>query len=378
MKPLVCRGCALSFQGDSHLSKSNSLPADQATALVDAVFSACEAWQVQKSIPAIDSDGSAAAESFELRQKAVEKMQAFFSQNPTSNSNSGAKPLARTSATSKKRLSESVQVKGGEELPRVGAVLSTDTQNVGDENSNPILYFSFGRDVMKADWPTIRKSYKAENLIIGGGFLGRMFDDDIKYFNIADEVKNIFVWGIGHDPHKPLLKRVLDRCTLVGVREFQHHEIDNKKVFYVPCASCMSPLFDIHYEPTEDYVFFLHSHSSSAVKRMDIGDAPVMKNRSDFVSTIRFIASGRTVITNSYHGAYYATLLGRKVIVVAEPGQWDGFRPEKFECFKFPPTFASPENWKEAAASARTYPEALGDSRSANISFYERVLASMS
>lgn len=263
-------------------------------------------------------------------------------------------------------------------MPRVGAVFSTDTKNVGDENSNPILYFSFGRDIVKVDWPTIRKKFLAENLIIGGGFLGKMFDDDTSYFDVADQVKNLFVWGIGHNPHKTLGRKTLDRSTLVGIREYGHSGIDNRKVFYVPCASCMSPLFDLKWETKHQHVFFLHSHASNIVGDLKIGSSPVMKNRMDLVSTIRFIASGDVVVTNSYHGAYYATLLGKRVVVIAEPGQWDGFRPEKFECFKFPPAFASGGDWKSAVSNARHYPEALSDSRKANIDFYGRVIATMS
>ena len=261
--------------------------------------------------------------------------------------------------------------------PGVGAMFSNDTLNVGDENSNPIHYFSFGRDVAKADWPTMRRKYVADNLILGGGFLSRMFDGDSTYFDVAPDVKNVFVWGIGLNPHKAPNQRVLDRCTLVGIREFGHTAIDNKKVFYVPCASCMSPLFDLEWEVPNDHVFFMHSHSSTIAARLGI-DAPVIKNREDFVTTIQHIASGKTVITNSYHGAYWATLLNRKVVVIAEPGQWDTFRPEKFECFKFPPAFAQPENWRQAAASAATYPDALADSRRANLAFYQKVLAAMS
>lgn len=262
-------------------------------------------------------------------------------------------------------------------VPRVGTVLSNDTLNVGDENSNPVLYFSFGRDVVTAPWPSIRKKFVAENIIMGGGFLGRMFDGNAAYFDVADEVKRMFVWGIGRTPHQKMYKPVLDRSTLVGIREFGHPEIDDRKVFYVPCASCMSPLFDLDWKIEHDVVFFMHSHNSSISPRMNIGDAPVMKNRQDFVSTIKFISSGKVVVTNSYHGAYYATLLGRQVVVIAEPGQWDTFRPEKFECFKFPPAFSSAENWREAAAKAPVYPDALSDSREKNISFYQKVLENM-
>lgn len=288
-----------------------------------------------------------------------------------------AKVTKQAPAGAKKQAPAVSNTQSAPERPCVGAMFSNDTLNVGDENSNPVHYFSFGRDVVKADWPTMRRKYVADNLILGGGFLSRMFDGDTTYFDVAAEVKKVFVWGIGLNPHKPPNQRVLDRCTLVGIREFGHTAIDNEKVMYVPCSSCMSPLFDLDWEVPNEHVFFMHSHASKIADRLNI-DAPVINNRLDFVTTIQHIASGKTVVTNSYHGAYWATLLNRKVVVIAEPGQWDTFRPEKFECFKFPPAFAQPENWRDAAASARTYPDALADSRRANLAFYRKVLGAMS
>lgn len=264
-----------------------------------------------------------------------------------------------------------------QEIPRLATVFSDDTLNVGDENSNPIHYFYLGRNVVTTDWPTIRKEFVARSLVLGGGYLSNMLSKGAPYFRLADEVEKLFVWGIGVDPDITPHQPTLDRCTLVGIREHRHKLIDNRKVFYAPCVSCMSPLFDLDWPVEKEVVFFRHSHHSKILDKVGIDASATMKNRLDFISTLKFIASGETVVTNSYHGAYYATLLGRKVVAIVDEGQWDNFRAEKFKCFKFPPVLCSSDNWREEAKRAVSYPESLEDSRNASISFYEKVLQEM-
>ena len=80
---------------------------------------------------------------------------------------------------------------------------------------------------------------------------------------------------------------------------------------------------------------------------------------------IEILGSSDTVITNSYHGVYWATLLGRKVVCIP----WGS----KFNMFKHPPTMATERNWVEKIEKAKSYPEALEDCRKANIAFYNDV-----
>ena len=81
---------------------------------------------------------------------------------------------------------------------------------------------------------------------------------------------------------------------------------------------------------------------------------------------IEFLGSAETVVTNSYHGVYWATLLKRKVICVP----WGS----KFNMFKHPPVMANERNWFEKIGQSDIYEDALTECRQANMSFFEDVL----
>lgn len=94
-----------------------------------------------------------------------------------------------------------------------------------------------------------------------------------------------------------------------------------------------------------------------------------MSNYHDFPDVLAFLGSGKVVITNSYHGLYWATLLSKKVLCLDAGG--------KFAHFKWPPTHVKPEAVEEALAHANSipeYPDALAECRSLNLAFYQKVL----
>jgi hypothetical protein len=79
-----------------------------------------------------------------------------------------------------------------------------------------------------------------------------------------------------------------------------------------------------------------------------------------------FLGSGRCVLTNSYHGAYWAALLGREVLVF-EP--WNSkwlLTPWRF-------THCMRSDWRAKRLEARAFPWALADARRRNILFARRV-----
>lgn len=82
----------------------------------------------------------------------------------------------------------------------------------------------------------------------------------------------------------------------------------------VPCASCMHPAFDVEREPRHKVIRY------SAARRIDLNDGqtPHMTNENGTIEeALAFLASGEKVVTSSYHGAYWAGLLGRQVEVVS-------------------------------------------------------------
>jgi exopolysaccharide biosynthesis predicted pyruvyltransferase EpsI len=86
-----------------------------------------------------------------------------------------------------------------------------------------------------------------------------------------------------------------------------------------------------------------------------------MSNRcGDVASALAFIASGERVITNSYHGMYWATLMKRRVCVI--PTRATRY---KFVYARHPPTLCATVN-EAIAATTRVYTEALHECREAN------------
>lgn len=183
------------------------------------------------------------------------------------------------------------------------------------------------------------------------------------HMNVGPKV----IWGAGHNERnwseKDEIKwpKWMSDFDLVGVRDYlQGFE-------WVPCASCMHPAFDKEYEETTDIIFF--EHKKQFMKPTDFGNLPVMRvvnSGQNFDKTIELLGSAKTVVTNSYHGVYWATLLGKKVVCV-DP--WSS----KFFYFKHKPEFAKAKNWQDLIPIAPSYPEALRECRQANINFWNKV-----
>lgn len=230
-----------------------------------------------------------------------------------------------------------------------------NTVNVGDKVCSPYDYFLF-HEARKFDLGDSIPPCKA--VIFGGGAIEPRLRADGLHRIVKAKVK--IAWGIGtsrsrtKDPG-PLVED-LDLC---GVREF-----DRPGGIYVPCASCMSPLFDFSYPVRHPYVFYLHAAKSIPDGALD--GVPVINNRTPFADAIEFLGSGETVITNSYHGTYWGILLNRKVVCLPFSS--------KFHHFKFRPTMATAKDWRDVAPHAISHRDALEDARFHNKEFHRRVL----
>jgi hypothetical protein len=131
----------------------------------------------------------------------------------------------------------------------------------------------------------------------------------------------------------------------------------------------MSPEFDPlrSTEGRHEFVLYDHWLYGTGFRHPQFEDIPRATNRDfDFSKTLEFLASGRTVITTSYHGAYWATLLGRRCVVV---NPWSS----KFYTYRHAPELASEESWRDAAGRSTVYPSALDECREANLNFFEDV-----
>jgi hypothetical protein len=246
-------------------------------------------------------------------------------------------------------------------------IFRRDPTNVGDWHCAPTRYFRLQGG--EGDILEIDKLSLAQDVVVGGGgLIAKTFHPHMeKLASRRGEVKTLVAWGIGESenvdrsggfvrPYDGDFPAYLDAFDLVGVRDF------GTRHRWVPCASCMSDVFDRQYPVSTEICVYEHKRIP-----LPIGDYPRMNNaEEDLHKVARFLASAKVVITNSYHGAYWATLLGRSVVVIPSMS--------KLYRFAHPPVICRMETWKNFVSSARSYPNALAECRGANIAFSREVL----
>lgn len=294
----------------------------------------------------------------------------------------------------------------------------TDPNNVGDVASNPLQYF-LNRD----EYETIdvveleRFNYPTDvPLIVGGGgligndFIGNdflsnllrspdavrleklwsenwvlhdyMFKEEYDNFHqrfqdlissTMEKIKPVtaprFVWGAGHngstDNEFISLKwpNALSGYKLVGIRDFH----PSSRFSWVPCASCMHPALIRKYRIKNDIIWF--EHKKQLIK--DFGPEPIprfVNSGNNINQTISILGSANTILTNSYHGAYWGTLLNKRVIVIG--GAWS----TKFKWFKYQPIIVDKkDDWRNHLDTTVDYSNALDDCRETTIKWWQNI-----
>jgi hypothetical protein len=301
----------------------------------------------------------------------------------------------------------------GEFLVSIIEFYRIDHNNPGDWYSNPCRYFFENIETTKIDVDSIKKITWSQNdtLIVGGGGLigNSHFDDQMRKIathpdeDFLNDILNVklrdvsienkqqllkwkeviqrytikvlgeidrtvgprVLWGVGHNTREMATDNItypsyVNMFHLVGIRDW------DSGYRWVPCASCMHPAFDKEYEIKNEFVWFEHKKRLIDNKLMDLVSAPRMINSGQNLEQIlEFLGSGETVVTNSYHGVYWATLLKRKVICIP----WGN----KFNGFKHPPVMATEKDWPDKIGQGTIYPDALDECREANIMFNDDV-----
>lgn len=240
--------------------------------------------------------------------------------------------------------------------------------NIGDYFSNPSRYFSF-EDLDSQELMHNDSILKGKNLIVGGGgLIHKKFSHHIQAL-IEKKPKNVVLWGIGHNFGKKHVEKCGDQvffpdwlgsCDLVGVRDYE----EGKQDLYLPCVSCMHSAFDKKYSVKEDVGYFLHAFKTK-IKHTD-NKSIFYNDNLDFKKAIEFIGSHNTIVTDSYHGAYWAMLLNKQVQVVS----WS----VKFNYFKSPPLFLENINQPPLDKKHSVQQYYLQECRNLNKNFYHKVL----
>lgn len=243
---------------------------------------------------------------------------------------------------------------------KIAIIHRVDSSNLGDTTCNP---FAYCPDLPPADVFDIHDYTKvhADVIVLGGGGLFHGTWPEFISDLVVPNGPLLIAWGCGlnqHGTRSQIWPEYLDRFSLVGLRDFTN------PWNYVPCPSCLHSAFDrvLHEQP--EPVTGLHIYERQPI----IGpDAPRMSNNSnDLYTTLKFLASGRVILTDSWHGAYWALLLNRRVLL---------WKPDsnRFLSFKEPLTECNECDWEHKLTQATGIDGYLTECRILNRVFEARV-----
>jgi len=273
------------------------------------------------------------------------------------------------------------------------------TGNIGDLKSCPYEYFDFFRGEACAEvnnghfrkyiyacgTERVLKMLEGKTAIFGGGGLIEFerHDNHTRTLEIlaafASRGGRVVIWGAGHNRifgfEKWLQEKGQNCCppyfskfTLVGTRDYP------PEFEWIPCVSCMDPAFDDKFEEKYDYVAFLHGQESDKL-RYAFENIPSLGNidseyqgnpEQGFRKSIEFIGSGRTLLTNSYHGLYWGTLLGKKVIAMPNSSKFLSFKYSYARCDDL-------TQWQSYTENIPSHASALQECRAVNLKFFDKV-----
>lgn len=290
-----------------------------------------------------------------------------------------------------------------------------DANNVGDMASNPLQYFLKPDEYLTIDITELKKeNYPSGVPVIvgGGGLIGNDFIGDAmrdilgsadklklkelwnlrwktsnpvnnkineefteKYQELISEYINKiindsaprFAWGVGHNgmwekksKGKFAYPDWLIEYDLVGIRDW------GQDFPWVPCASCMHPALTKKYSIKNDIIWF--EHKKQLIKDFGSDSIPRFINSGNNIEqAIELIGSTNTVITNSYHGAYWGLLMNKKVIIV---NPWSN----KFFSFRHKPSIIDKDqSWKDVIEITETYPDALSECVNETEKFWNKI-----
>lgn len=219
--------------------------------------------------------------------------------------------------------------------------------NPGDSSCCPASYLEFGNKVKKVvgirniENEKIRSS---DTVILGGGgLLNQTFHPFIN--SVFQKKPRVILWSIGtnlhfwdqpprsrifgafksyyHSVNAKIINRkrkniyskyetkVLSKASLSGVRDYQ------SQFRILPCPSCLHPIFDdCSFHSNENpKIEGLFEHSSF----FPLKESKIQKKfdyiGKDIVSVVKDISSCFSIVTSSYHCAYWGLLLGKEVYI---------------------------------------------------------------
>ena len=282
------------------------------------------------------------------------------------------------------------------------ARLNFDVYNPGDYWCTPLHYWE---EFRKGDWVDIMNidsvvlaSYD-QIIVGGGGLLGNdNFDPYIQ--QLLPHADGVWFWAPGINSNISNPKEITQRgfARLVETSRAKQYNLkgfDKDKIAvrdynqlynYLPCVTCMHPVFDdIESEIKQDYLILAHHKVSTLLSQHPffLDKKRLLQPKTEIDVIVKEIKRSKYIVTNSYHGAYWSMLCNKPVVLISP---WTN----KFLFFKHQPSILTMNElslivMKELApkkqidcfdfTSLETYPDYLEECRQANREFYLKVTA---
>lgn len=240
---------------------------------------------------------------------------------------------------------------------------TVNTGNLAEQVCRPSEYFDLG-DV--AVLPDESREMPLDAPIIFGGS-GLLYPEIAGILEATVKASRFpcIAWGIGVNTHYGDAvdwPNWLQQFALVGLRDW------HSPYAYVPCPSCMHPAFDAYRDEKPKHTLVIYDQFDYPVGMEIEGVSRVnnYKPQSAMEDVVEFLASGETILTSSYHGAYWGFLLNRRVLI------WKPWST-KFLCFKPRCFYVDETNFKLMMTVPQDNTGYLEECRSINTEFSRQV-----
>ena len=190
----------------------------------------------------------------------------------------------------------------------------------GDIYSAPILYFKFPcptESVNVRDIDTVDLVDEETIFILGGGGMLHIpfpeYDEGrfLLIEKLHDFKDRVILWGIGHNVHG--LEKIEYPSYIKDFRSVGVRDVD-QGLNWVPCASCMNEAFAKKYD-VKDKIRAYRRDDPHDWWPFHFEQYPILGDAKGHTieEITEFIGGCETLITNTYHGAYWGMLLGKQI-----------------------------------------------------------------
>lgn len=237
--------------------------------------------------------------------------------------------------------------------------------NLGEQVCRPSDYFDLGAPVTVL--PHERRVMPTDGPVIFGAS-GLLYPEIAPVLEATIKAKGrypVIGWGIGHNTHGGeviVYPDWLKGFDLLGLRDW------GTSFRYVPCPSCMHPAFDVQRKAAHSIVIYDQIDFPVGLELPGVPRENNCHPPEDMDKVISFLASGNTILTSSYHGAYWGMLLNRRVLI------WKPWST-KFATLKPGCASVDGETWGEKILCPQDHSGYLELARFINTAFAERVRA---